>query len=63
MKICFIISKFFNKGKFLILKVGAAEGIAPIRSRDAKLTVRVPPEPPVIINGAELRFEKHSHSK
>ncbi len=48
---------------FLIEQVGAAEGVAPIRSRDAKLTVRVPPEPPVIINGAELRSLKLSHSK
>ena len=36
-------------------QVGAAAGVAPIRSDDARLTVRVPPEPPVIINGDVLR--------
>ncbi len=36
-------------------QVGAAEGVGPIRSSVARLTVRVPPEPPVIVNGAVLR--------
>lgn len=36
-------------------QVGAADGVAPIRSKDAKLTVQVPPEPPVIVNGDLLR--------
>ena len=36
-------------------QVGAADGVAPIRSRDAVLTVNVPPERPIIINGDTLR--------
>ena len=36
-------------------QVGAAEGVAPIRSKDATLTVTVPPEPPVILNGDQYR--------
>ena len=36
-------------------QVGAADGVAPIRSRDAILTVHVPPERPIIINGNTLR--------
>ena len=36
-------------------QVGAADGVAPIRSRDAILTVNVPPEKPIIINGDTLR--------
>ena len=32
-------------------QVGAAEGIAPIRSRNAQLTVYVPPEDPFIVQG------------
>ena len=36
-------------------QVGAADGVAPIRSRDAVLTVNVPPEKPIIINGDTLR--------
>lgn len=36
-------------------QVGAADGVDPIRSNDAKLTVTVPPEAPVIINGDLLR--------
>lgn len=36
-------------------QVGAAEGVDPIRSADAQLTVLVPPEPPIIINGREMR--------
>ena len=32
-------------------QVGAAPGVAPIRSRYATLTVTVPPEPPKITNG------------
>ncbi|XP_023330824.1 irregular chiasm C-roughest protein [Eurytemora carolleeae] len=36
-------------------QVGAARGIAPIRSRYATLTVTVPPEPPVILNGEVLK--------
>ena len=35
-------------------QVGAADGVDPIRSRDATLTVNVPPEPPMIINGDVL---------
>ena len=36
-------------------QVGAADGVAPIRSRDAILTVNVPPERPTIYNGDVLR--------
>ena len=36
-------------------QVGAADGISPIRSRDAILTVNVPPQKPIIVNGAFLR--------
>ncbi len=36
-------------------QVGAADGVSPIRSRDANLTVNVPPEPPIIINGDTLK--------
>ena len=36
-------------------QVGAADGISPIRSRDAILTVNVPPQSPIIVNGAFLR--------
>lgn len=36
-------------------QVGASDGVAPIRSRDAVLTVNVPPERPIIINGNTLR--------
>jgi len=36
-------------------QVGAAEGVAPIRSQNAILTVTVPPEPPVILNGNQLK--------
>ncbi|XP_059093510.1 irregular chiasm C-roughest protein-like [Tigriopus californicus] len=36
-------------------QVGAAEGVDPIRSSDAKLTILVPPEAPVILNGPEMR--------
>ena len=36
-------------------QVGAAQGVAPIRSDFAKVIVRVPPEPPVIVNGGLLR--------
>ena len=36
-------------------QVGAADGISPIRSRDAILTINVPPQPPIIVNGAFLR--------
>lgn len=36
-------------------QVGAAEGVDPIRSGDAVLTVLVPPEAPVIVNGRQLR--------
>ena len=32
-------------------QVGAAEGVAPIRSRNAQLTVYVPPEDPYIVEG------------
>ena len=35
-------------------QVGAAEGIAPIRSRNAQLTVYVPPEDPYIVEGAMM---------
>ena len=37
------------------MQVGAASGALPIRSENAVLTVTVPPEGPVIINGAALR--------
>jgi hypothetical protein len=36
-------------------QVGAADGVNPIRSRDAVLNVHVPPERPIIINGNTLR--------
>lgn len=36
-------------------QVGAADGVAPIRSKDAVLTVTVPPEFPDIVNGHEIR--------
>jgi hypothetical protein len=36
-------------------QVGAADGVLPIRSNDAVLTVTVPPEPPLIINGDRIR--------
>jgi len=36
-------------------QVGAAEGVRGIRSRDATLTVYVPPEPPTIVEGDFLR--------
>ena len=36
-------------------QVGAADGVSPIRSRDAILTVNVPPQRPIIVNGAFLR--------
>ncbi len=36
-----------DDGKFQC-QVGAAEGVAPIRSKYATVTVLVPPEPPVI---------------
>ena len=32
-------------------QVGAAEGVAPIRSQNAQLTVYVPPEDPYIVQG------------
>ena len=35
--------------------MGAAEGALPIRSENAVLTVTVPPEAPVIINGDAVR--------
>lgn len=37
-------------------QIGAADGIAPIRSRYATLTVKVPPEPPKLLpSGDELK--------
>ena len=39
-------------------QVGAAPGVAPIRSRYATLTVTVPPEPPEITNGDVLRTQE-----
>ena len=36
-------------------QVGAAEGVAPIRSQNAVLTVTVPPEPPIILNGKQIK--------
>ena len=39
-------------------QVGAAPGIAPVRSRYATLTVTVPPESPQIINGEVLRTQE-----
>ena len=39
-------------------QVGAAPGVAPVRSRYARLTVTVRPEPPVILQGAELRTQE-----
>ena len=41
-----------------MLQVGAASGVSPIRSRDAALTVTVPPEAPVIINGDVVRTKE-----
>ena len=35
-------------------QIGAADGIAPIRSRYATLTVLVPPEPPKLLPAGEL---------
>ena len=32
-------------------QVGAAEGVAPIRSQNAQLTIYVPPEDPFIVQG------------
>ena len=39
-------------------QVGAAPGVAPVRSRYARLTVTVRPEPPVIMQGSVLRTQE-----
>ena len=39
-------------------QVGAAPGVAPVRSRYATLTVNVPPESPQILNGKVLRTQE-----
>ena len=38
--------------------MGAAPGVAPVRSRYATLTVTVRPEPPVILEGALIRTQE-----
>ena len=38
--------------------MGAAPGVAPVRSRYATLTVTVRPEPPVILQGALIRTQE-----
>ena len=51
-------------------QVGAAEGVTPIRSRYAQLTVLVPPDPPMIfplgetyktVEGREVELRCESH--
>ena len=49
--IIFVISRFQ-------CQVGAAPGVAPVRSRYATLTVTVRPEPPVILQGALIRTQE-----
>ena len=39
-------------------QVGAAPGVAPVRSRYATLTVTVKPEPPVILQGDVVRSQE-----
>ena len=69
MGLIFGLPSFFSAGDFTLdinpvmleddakfqCQVGAAEGVDPIRSGDAVLTVLVPPEAPVIVNGRLLR--------
>ena len=49
--IIFVVSRFQ-------CQVGAAPGVAPVRSRYATLTVTVRPEPPVILQGALIRTQE-----
>ena len=39
-------------------QVGAAPGVAPVRSRYATLTVTVKPEPPIILQGDVIRTQE-----
>ena len=45
----------FYQDSWKFLSPDIADGVSPIRSRDAVLTVNVPPEKPIIINGDTLR--------
>ena len=50
-RVIFVVSRFQ-------CQVGAAPGVAPVRSRYATLTVTVRPEPPVILQGALIRTQE-----
>ena len=43
-------------------QVGAADGVAPIRSRNAQLTVYVPPEDPFIVQVKHFQHQKNNSS-
>ena len=54
-RIVFLFNRVLCSSQSDLVQVGAASGALPIRSENAVLTVTVPPEGPVIINGAALR--------
>ena len=50
-----ILDLVFYQEPWKFLSPDIADGVSPIRSRDAVLTVNVPPEKPIIVNGDTLR--------
>ena len=50
-----ILDLVFYQESWKFLSPDIADGVSPIRSRDAVLTVNVPPEKPIIVNGDTLR--------
>ena len=50
-----ILGLVFYQESWKFLSPDIADGVSPIRSRDAVLTVNVPPEKPIIVNGDTLR--------